>query len=61
MPAPDWTFLAEISLWQVAIVVIAAWVVFRLLVQFWPWLKRVIALVEALGQLPVLVRQTPWR
>ena len=30
----------------------------RFLVRFWPWLKKVIAFVEALGKLPVFMSET---
>ena len=58
MPDLDWTWLASINLLQVAIVIVAIWVTFRLLIRFWPWLKRAIALFDALGQLPEFITRT---
>ena len=59
---PDWldwpTWLGSINLFHVAIVLTACWVLFRLLVRFWPWLKKVIALTEALGALPSFIERT---
>jgi len=55
----DWpAWLASINLLQVAIVIVAAYVVIRLLVKFWPWLKKVMALTDALAQLPMFMAQT---
>ena len=58
MPDLDWTWLAGINLLQVAIVIVALWVIFRLLLRFWPWLKKVITLFDALGQLPEFITRT---
>jgi len=58
MPAPDWTFLAEISLWQVAVVIIAMWILWRIAKQFWPGLKKFIAFVGALNLLPTFLDET---
>lgn len=58
MTVVDWTFLAQINLWQVAVVIVALYILGRLLVKFWPWLKRVTALVDALGQLPAFITRT---
>lgn len=55
MPVVDWTFLASINLWQVAIIVVAIYVLARVLIQFWPWLKKVIGLTDALGELPEFI------
>lgn len=54
----DWTFLAKINLWQVAIVIVALYVVIHLLMRFWPWLRKAIALTDALGQLPSFITRT---
>ncbi|WP_104137207.1 hypothetical protein [Cryobacterium sp. Y62] len=58
MPDLDWTWLAGINLLQVAIVIVAIWVIFRLLLRFWPTLKKTIALFDALGQLPAFITRT---
>ena len=58
MPDLDWTWLAGINLLQVAIVIVALWVIFRLLLRFWPTLKKTIALFDALGQLPEFIIRT---
>lgn len=57
-PEVDWSFLERISLWQIALVVVALYIVGKLLVKFWPWLKKVIALTDSLGQLPVFITET---
>ncbi|MFD4111630.1 hypothetical protein ACFWWU_36565 [Streptomyces sp. NPDC058650] len=55
----DWpTWLGAINLFHVAVVIVALYVVVRLLVRFWPGLKRTIALVEALGALPTFIERT---
>lgn len=54
----DWSFLAGINLLQVAIVILAAYVTIRLLIRFWPWLRGLIALVDALGKLPGFIDRT---
>ena len=58
MPDLDWTWLAGINLLQVAIVIVALWVIFRLFLRFWPTLKKTIALFDALGQLPEFITRT---
>jgi biopolymer transport protein ExbB/TolQ len=55
---PDWTWLASINVWQVAIVIVAIYVVIRLLVRFWPWLRKVMDYTAALGQLPDFITRT---
>lgn len=61
--SPDWFaavagWLASIDLLQLTLVVAASVLVLRLLVQLWPWLRRVVALVEALGTLPSFMERT---
>ena len=51
MPVVDWTFLAKINLWQIAIVIVALFVLTRLLMRFWPWLKKVIFVTDSIGRL----------
>ena len=58
MPDLDWTWLAGINLLQVAIVIVALWVIFRLLLRFWPTLKKTITLFDALEQLPAFITRT---
>ena len=58
MPELDWAWLEAINLFQVATVIVALFVITRLLVRFWPWLKKVIALLDALGQLPEFITRT---
>jgi len=54
----DWpTFLASISLLQVAVVVCALWVIWRLLVKFWPFLRKLMATVDAIQQIPAMSQQ----
>lgn len=58
----DWpTWLASINLFQVAVVIIALWLIVRLLVKFWPWLRKVMALTSALAQLPDFIERTDKR
>lgn len=54
----DWSFLAQINLWQVAVVILAMYVLGRVLVKFWPWLKRLTQLVDSLAQLPAFITRT---
>ncbi|GAA2447679.1 hypothetical protein [Agromyces soli] len=61
--SPDWLtvvadWLADIDLLHLAFVVAAAVLALRLLVRLWPWLRRVVALVEALGTLPGFMERT---
>lgn len=61
--SPDWFaavagWLASIDLLQLTLVVAASVLVLRLLVRLWPWLRRVVALVEALGTLPSFMERT---
>ena len=58
MPAIDWTFLAGINLLQVAIVILALYVTVKLLVRFWPWLRKVMNFTAALSQLPAFILRT---
>jgi len=57
----DWSWLAKINLLQVAVVVIALWVIGKLLVKFWPWLRKVMRLVDSLGGLPQYMERTDRR
>ena len=58
MPPLDWTFLEAINLLQVAIVIVALYVIARLLMRFWPWLRKVMDLTAAIGQLPDFIERT---
>jgi hypothetical protein len=58
LPEADFTWLAEISLWQVAVVIVAIYIIFRLLIKFWPWLRKVMALTQALVDLPGFIVRT---
>jgi len=58
MPPLDWTFLEAINLLQVAIVIVALYVITRLLMRFWPWLRKVMDLTAALAQLPDFIERT---
>lgn len=51
----DWTVLAGINLFQIAVAICALWIVGRLLMRFWPWLRKVMALTSALALLPTLI------
>jgi len=57
----DWSWLASINLLQVAIIIIALYVIVRLLVKFWPWLRKFMRLVDALGALPQYMERTDRR
>jgi hypothetical protein len=58
MPQLDWTFLETINLLQVAIVIVALYVIARMLMRFWPWLRKVMELTAALAQLPDFIERT---
>lgn len=58
MPAVDWSFLQEITLWQLALVVVALWLVGKGLLNLWPALKTVIRLIDALAALPAFMQRT---
>ncbi|MFK4729642.1 hypothetical protein ROT00_08155 [Agromyces mediolanus] len=66
MPAsisPDWLpavadWLAGVDLVPVALSVVVAALGIRVLVRLWPWLRRVVALVEALDTLPGFIERT---
>ena len=58
MPPLDWTFLEAINLLQVAIVIVALYVIARLLMRFWPWLRKVMELTAAIAQLPDFIERT---
>lgn len=55
----DWpTWLASINLLQISIVVLAVGLIIRFLVKFWPWLRKLIRLIDSLGQLPDFITRT---
>lgn len=54
----DWTWLAQINLFQIAVVIVALYVIARLLMRFWPWLRKVMDLTAALAQLPKFMTDT---
>lgn len=58
----DWTLITTVNGWQslatISIAIVALFVVTRFLIKFWPWLKKVIALFDALGQLPAFIQRT---
>lgn len=54
----DWTWLAQINLFQIAVVIVALYVISRLLMRFWPWLRKVMELTAALSQLPTFMAAT---
>lgn len=61
--SPDWLavlgdWLEGIDLLQLALGTAALVLVIRLLVRLWPWLRRVVALIEALGTLPGFMERT---
>ena len=62
MPDFDWTLFGKINGWQtvatIAVIVIALFIIARFLMRFWPWLKKVIALGDALAQLPAFIDRT---
>lgn len=59
MIAVDWQgFLESINLFQIAVVIVALYVISRLLMRFWPWLRKLMALTEALGKLPTFMAAT---
>ena len=62
MPIFDWTTIGAVS-WVQTLATICAliaglYVSTRFLIRFWPWLKKVIAFVEALGKLPFFMAET---
>lgn len=59
MISVDWqVFLESINLFQIAVVIMALYVTSRLLMRFWPWLRALMALTEALGKLPTFMAAT---
>ena len=58
----DWTNGGNVNAWQsiatIAVTIIALFVIGRLLIKFWPWLKKVIDLSEALAELPAFIVRT---
>ena len=58
MPPLDWAWLEGINLLQVAVVIVALYVIARLLMRFWPWLRKGMELTAALAQLPDFIERT---
>jgi len=58
MPPIDWSWLEAINLLQVAVVIVALYVITRLVMRFWPWLRKVMELTAALAQLPSFIERT---
>jgi hypothetical protein len=58
VPELDLTWMQDISLWQLALVGIFLILIGRLLFRFWPWLRRLVALVDALTKLPEFITKT---
>lgn len=55
----DWTvFLKSISLWQIALVIIALSIIWMAFKRFWPTLKKAIKLTDALADLPAFITRT---
>lgn len=55
----DWpTWLASINLLQIAVVICALYVIGRLLMRFWPWLRKAMLLIDSLGALPAYMERT---
>lgn len=58
----DWTFMGQVNAWQsiatIAVIIIAVFIIARMAIRFWPWLKKVIALFDALAQLPAFIDRT---
>lgn len=54
----DWTWLTQINLFQIAVGIVAIYIIARLLMRFWPWLRKVMALTEALSKLPAFMART---
>jgi uncharacterized membrane protein YcjF (UPF0283 family) len=54
----DWSWLESINLFQIAVVIVAIYVVVRLLVRFWPWLRKVMDFTSALSQLATFIVRT---
>lgn len=54
----DWTWLREVSLWQLALVIVAVWIILRGLVKLWPGLRNTIRLIDAVGELPAFMSRT---
>ena len=52
----DWSWFTPVSVWQtvvtISILVVAIYVITRMLMRFWPRLRKVITLFDALGELP---------
>jgi hypothetical protein len=58
VPEADFSWLGQINLWQVAVFIIALYIIFRLLVKFWPWLRKLMTLTQALADLPAFIART---
>lgn len=58
----DWNLIGTLNGWQtaltIAVIILALFVVTRFAIRFWPWLKKVIVLFDALGQLPAFIDRT---
>lgn len=58
----DWNLIGTLNGWQtiltIAVIIIALFILIRFAIRFWPWLRKVVALFEALGQLPVFITTT---
>lgn len=58
----DWTFMGTVSAWQtvvtISVLIVALFVITQFLIRFWPWLSKIIALFDALGQLPAFIQRT---
>lgn len=58
----DWTFMGTVNAWQIiatiAVIIIAIFIIARMAIRFWPWLRKVMALFDALGQLPAFIART---
>ena len=58
----DWSWIGTVNAWQtvatIAVIIVALFVIARFLIRFWPWLKKVIALFDALAQLPTFITTT---
>lgn len=58
----DWTLITPVSLWQtiatIAVIIVAFFIIVRLLMRFWPWLRKVMELTAALAQLPAFITRT---
>lgn len=55
----DWDWVTPVSVWQttatISILIVAIFIVVRMLMRFWPWLRKVMALFDALAKLPKFI------